>query len=144
MGCGLESTSCQSSVAPTVSYAAPAFVVEYIAPAPVVSYIAPETLYAGCGDLPSACPSFNTSSKQGETAYFEVNTFDDDTGSFDLTGSGRESTSDEGTSSVGATTSSGSGDPPNAAPSGYTGVMKTLPELLLQVTQNRYRVRQWI
>ena len=46
-----------------------------------------------CGDLPSAVPFCYTESKFGETVNFKVRSFDNETGSFDLTGSGLHSIS---------------------------------------------------
>ena len=66
----------------------------------------------GSGEPPGAAP---TCSKLWETVNSEVNTSISGMGNFDSMGSC------SGMSSVGATTSSGKGDPPCAAPSGYTG-----------------------
>ena len=69
-----------------------------------------KTTYTGSEDPPSAAPSCYTCSKFGETANVKANTFDVDTGNFELTGSGLESIS-----------CSGNEAPPSAAPSDYTG-----------------------
>ena len=71
----------------------------------------------GSGELPGAAP---TCSKLRETVQSEVNTSISGMGNLDSMGSGLESIPCSGMSSVGATTSSGKGDPPCAAPSGYT------------------------
>ena len=68
-----------------------------------------ETVYTGSGDSPCATPKC---SELGETADPEVN------GQLRLHG---QRISCLGMSSIDVTTSSGSGDPPSVAPSGYKG-----------------------
>ena len=119
VGCGRDSASClgKSSVgAPAMCYAALAPVVEYIASALAVSNIAPETMHTGCGDLPSASPSCDTSPKLIETTNLQVNT--PDGGSIDLTSSGLESIFCLGNED---SSSAAPDDHPSDALSSYTG-----------------------
>ena len=67
--------------------------------------------------LTRAAPSCCTSSTLSETTSLKV---DSETGSLELAGSGLDSISYLRMSSAGDTTYTGSGDPPNAAPSCYT------------------------
>ena len=77
-----------------------------------------ETAYTGSGDPPCAAP---TCSELRETVNSEVNTSVSEMGNFEFMDSSLESILCSGMSSVDATTSSGKGEPPSAAPSGYTG-----------------------
>ena len=77
------------------------------------TYAEPEASSAG------AAPYCYTGSELSETVKLKGNTFDSETGGFNLTGSGLDSISCLRVSSVGATTCTGSGDPPSAAPSCY-------------------------
>ena len=84
----------------------------------VCRFAAPETMHTGCGDPPSATPSCETGPKLSETMNLQVNTHDGR--SIDFDEHGLEFVSYAEMSPVDVTLNTESGEPPSAAPSGYT------------------------